>query len=135
MDMLVGLGCLRTSVAVAQNRKYYINPGAEFTTGTDSSVGRALVMIADDAGSIPAQSTIFHDIPTMSTDKNVVKITEIVQDSKNGSDSKDNSERKEVVSKDKNITPLIMSSSSLLSLSTNIGLCCWFSALVGPRAT
>ena len=37
----------------------YINPGAEFTTGTDSSVGRALVMIADDAGSIPAQSNIF----------------------------------------------------------------------------
>ena len=43
----------------------YINPGAEFTTGTDSSVGRALVMIADDAGSILAQSTIFHDIPTL----------------------------------------------------------------------
>ena len=35
-----------------------MNPGVEFTTRTDSSVGRALVMIADDAGSIPAQSTI-----------------------------------------------------------------------------
>ena len=33
--------------------------GADFTTKTDSLVGRALVMIADDAGSIPAQSTIF----------------------------------------------------------------------------
>ena len=46
----------------------YINPGAESTTGTDSSVGttsRALAMIAHDAGLIPAQSTIFHDIPTM----------------------------------------------------------------------
>jgi hypothetical protein len=35
-----------------------MNPGAEFTTRTDSLVGRALVMIADDAGLIPAQSTI-----------------------------------------------------------------------------
>ena len=44
-----------------QENTIHINPGAEFTTETDSSVGRALVMIADDAGSIPAQSTIFHD--------------------------------------------------------------------------
>jgi hypothetical protein len=43
-----------------------MNPGAEFTTRTDSLVGRALVIIADDAGLIPAQSTIsmtfLHDV-------------------------------------------------------------------------
>ena len=34
------------------------NPTGQFTTRTDSLVGRASIMIADDAGSIPAQSPI-----------------------------------------------------------------------------
>ena len=35
-----------------------MNSGVEFTTRIDSLVGRASVMIVDDAGSITAQSTI-----------------------------------------------------------------------------
>src|ERR1700679_998021 len=54
----VGLGCLRTSVLTIQDGGI-MHLGADFTTKTNSLVGRASVMIADDAGSIPAQSTIF----------------------------------------------------------------------------
>jgi hypothetical protein len=36
-----------------------MNPGAEFTTRSNSLIGRASVMIADVAGFILAQSTIF----------------------------------------------------------------------------
>ena len=49
-----------------------MKPGAEFTTRTDSLVSRALVMIADDAGSIPAQFTVFHDIPTALYPNNMI---------------------------------------------------------------
>ena len=52
----VGLGCLRTSVLTTQDGGI-THLGADLPL-TDSLVGRASVMIADDAGTIPAQFTI-----------------------------------------------------------------------------